>query len=467
MMLDTVVDRIGKIPEPTGKTEGRFQSMAFKFLKRIFGSENGSAHDVLLPADQFRTLILHECARCDRNAHSFSLIQIDLRSNVSDIGRDGRQAVRSLSRTLVQRMRSTDEVGWLDGHSIGVFLPETERDGAQSLAQDACQGYSYQIYTYPWLNSIWDDNDYIGSHRKDRERKDRRDRRDVEPRSLEDADSITQPARYLGHANEEGTAGASDMHIGAGTGRGIEELILSARAPVWKRVYDILGSTLLLLVMSPLFAAVAFYIKIVSPGPVFFRQERMGYLGKPFTMIKFRTMKAGNADNVSVHKDYLRELINTGDKVMKKLDDSEDERLIPLAGILRKSCIDELPQLINVFKGDMSLVGPRPCLDYEAREFALWQRRRFHTAPGMTGLWQVSGKNRLTFQEMMRLDIRYANRKNAVMMDLVISLKTVPAILGQVRDSVQAKYYTGSTLPGVKSASRKLSLNNLLRQLFL
>ena len=115
----------------------------------------------------------------------------------------------------------------------------------------------------------------------------------------------------------------------------------------------------------------------------------------------------------------------------------------------------------------MSLVGPRPCLDYEAREFALWQRRRFHTAPGMTGLWQVSGKNRLTFQEMMRLDIRYANRKNSALMDLVISFKTIPAILGQVRDAVQAKYSIASTLPGVKSARRKLSLDHLIRQLFL
>jgi lipopolysaccharide/colanic/teichoic acid biosynthesis glycosyltransferase len=439
MMLDTMVDRIGKLPEPPGKTKGRFQSMAFKFLKRVFGSESASGHDLLLPADQFRTLILHECARCDRNAHSFSLIQIDLRSNVRDIGRDGRQAVRSLSRGLVQRMRSTDEVGWLDGHSIGVFLPETERDGAQSLAQDACQGYSYQIYTYPWLSSIWDDNDHSGFHRKDRDRRDRRDLKETEPRSLEDAGNVAQPARYFGDTDEEGTAEASDIHIGAGTARGIEELILPARASTRKRAYDIFGSAVLLIALSPIFAAVALYIKIVSPGPVFFRQKRIGYRGRSFTMIKFRTMRMGS-DNVSVHKDYLKDLINTGDKVMTKLDTEKDDRLIPLAGILRRSCIDELPQLINVFKGDMSLVGPRPCLDYEAREFALWQRRRFHTIPGMTGLWQVSGKNRLTFQEMMRLDIRYANRRNAAM-DLMISFRTVPAILGQLKDAVQVKYF--------------------------
>jgi len=246
--------------------------------------------------------------------------------------------------------------------------------------------------------------------------------------------------------------------------RCIEELILPDRAPVWKRTYDVFGSTVLFIALSPLFAAVALYIKIVSPGPVFFRQERIGYLGRPFTMIKFRTMRTGS-DNVSIHKDYLKGLISSDGKAMTKLDAGEDDRLIPLARILRGSCIDELPQLINVFKGEMSLVGPRPCLDYEAREFALWQRRRFLSVPGMTGLWQVSGKNRLTFQEMMRLDIRYASRKNAAM-DLIISFKTVPAILGQVKDAVSARISTGSSDPRVR-ISRKWSISDLLRQMFL
>jgi len=114
----------------------------------------------------------------------------------------------------------------------------------------------------------------------------------------------------------------------------------------------------------------------------------------------------------------------------------------------------------------MSLVGPRPCLDYEAEEFALWQRMRFHTVPGMTGLWQVSGKNRLTFKEMMRLDIRYASRKSAAM-DLAISLKTVPAILGQVRDAVKAKRSSAPVVMKNKRAARKWSLNDLVRQFFL
>ena len=253
-------------------------------------------------------------------------------------------------------------------------------------------------------------------------------------------------------------------NVDGGQTKCIEELILPSRPPAWKRVYDIFGSSILLIAFSPLFAAVALYIRSVSPGPVFFRQERMGYLGRPFTMVKFRTMKV-NSDNISAHKEYLKELICSDGKAMTKLDTGKDDRLIPLAGILRRSCIDELPQLINVFKGDMSLVGPRPCLYYEARDFAIWQRRRFHTVPGMTGLWQVSGKNRLTFKEMMRLDIRYANRKNPGM-DLLISLKTVPAILGQVKDAVFSKLATVS--PESKtSIARKWSFNSLIRQIFL
>lgn len=439
--------------------------MAFNLLKSMFGNGNGSGGELLLPADHFKTLILHECARCHRNAHAFSLIHIDLRGSNGDNVKGRGAAVRQLSRTLVQRMRTTDEIGWLDGHSIGVFLPETGKEGAISLARDACQSFAYQIYTYPWLSDFVDDIDGGNSRRRDNGRE---DRRGPEERPFEDIDEGIDREEQLTLHNEQADecaiTGNAKVQCGFDNARSIEELVLPDRAPVWKRVYDIIGSTVLLIAFSPILAVVALYIKIVSPGPVFFRQERIGYMGRPFTMIKFRTMRMG-LDNISVHKDYLKELINSDGKAMTKLDTGTDDRLIPFAGILRRGCIDELPQLINVFKGDMSLVGPRPCLDYEAREFALWQRKRFHTVPGMTGLWQVSGKNRLTFKEMMRLDIRYANRKNASM-DLMISLKTVPAILGQVKDAVSSKRATAPSEPKVH-ISRKWSINDLIRQMFL
>jgi len=138
-----------------------------------------------------------------------------------------------------------------------------------------------------------------------------------------------------------------------------------------------------------------------------------------------------NAD-ATPHRDYVQGLINN-ENIMTKLDNGKDRRIIPFGNLLRATGIDELPQLINVFLGDMSLVGPRPCLSYEAQEFSPWQMRRFDAVPGLTGLWQVSGKNRTTFKEMMRLDIGYA-KKRAFRLDMIIFLKTIPAIVRQVAD---------------------------------
>jgi len=138
-----------------------------------------------------------------------------------------------------------------------------------------------------------------------------------------------------------------------------------------------------------------------------------------------------NADT-AVHQKHLQELMASG-KEMTKLDNGKDERIIPFGSILRATGIDELPQLVNVLLGEMSLVGPRPCLPYEADGFLPWQMRRFDAVPGLTGLWQVSGKNRTTFREMMALDVRYAKRP-ALPLDVKIVLKTVPAIVRQVVD---------------------------------
>jgi lipopolysaccharide/colanic/teichoic acid biosynthesis glycosyltransferase len=185
-----------------------------------------------------------------------------------------------------------------------------------------------------------------------------------------------------------------------------------------------------MILLSPLGLLVALLIKTVSPGPLFFRQERVGYLGRRFTLWKFRTMDV-NTDS-AVHQKHLRELMTSG-KEMVKLDNGEDHRIIPFGYMLRATGVDELPQLLNVLLGEMSLVGPRPCLPYEASAFLPWQMRRFDAVPGLTGLWQVSGKNRTTFPEMMALDIRYA-KKPAFPLDVKIFLKTFPAIARQVAD---------------------------------
>jgi len=186
------------------------------------------------------------------------------------------------------------------------------------------------------------------------------------------------------------------------------EDLLSHPIPVWKRILDVLGGVALLVALAPLLMVIAVYIKIASPGPVFFKQERVGRGGRLFTMWKFRTMDVDN--DTSAHRDYMASLINGEENEgasMVKLDHSIS-KIIPLGSVLRKTAIDELPQLFNVVAGDMSLVGPRPPIPYEVERYQAWHRQRFDVLPGMTGLWQVSGKNRLTFNEMVRLDIRYA-----------------------------------------------------------
>ncbi len=208
--------------------------------------------------------------------------------------------------------------------------------------------------------------------------------------------------------------------------------------PVWKRAVDIAGALVLIVLSAPVMLVAAAYIKLVSPGKVLFTQERIGRGGAPFTILKFRTMRPG-AD-VSTHKEYMAELIRNGDaadKPMLKLD-GENPEIIPLGNALRKSAVDELPQLFNVLKGDMSLVGPRPVIPYEAKEFLHWHHGRFDVLPGLTGLWQVMGKNNLTFNEMVRLDVRYS-RELSPALDAQILFRTPAVILGQLAGGLSGR----------------------------
>ena len=200
--------------------------------------------------------------------------------------------------------------------------------------------------------------------------------------------------------------------------------------PVWKRAIDLACLLLALPALALLTLVMTIVTKIFAPGPVFFRQERIGHAGRRFWLYKFRTMHVG-ADT-KAHQDYTNELIRTN-APMTKLDAQRDARLIPGSWLLRASGLDELPQVINVLRGEMSVVGPRPCLPSEFAAFQPWQRERCRAMPGLTGLWQVSGKNRTTFDQMIRLDIRYAGTSSCLL-DLKIILLTVPALLVQVYD---------------------------------
>lgn len=198
-----------------------------------------------------------------------------------------------------------------------------------------------------------------------------------------------------------------------------------------KRALDIFGSAALLLVFSPVFLCVSILVKLTSKGPALFRQQRVGKAGRPFTMLKFRSMYV-NVDH-AIHKHHVEMFIqpdrasgSTNDVVFKLV---ADPRVTRVGRFLRRSSFDELPQFWNVLRGDMSLVGPRPALSYELARYKRWHRRRLlQVKPGITGLWQVSGRSRTTFDEMVRLDLRYA-RSCSLWTDLKILLATPRAVV--------------------------------------
>jgi exopolysaccharide biosynthesis polyprenyl glycosylphosphotransferase len=190
---------------------------------------------------------------------------------------------------------------------------------------------------------------------------------------------------------------------------------------LFKDVFDRVAAGLILIVISPIMVLTALLIKATSRGPTFFKQVRQGYRGKPFTLYKFRTM-VSNAEQLKAELEVLNEM----DEVVFKIE--RDPRITPLGRVLRKWSIDELPQVFNVLKGEMSLVGPRPMLHTEIDKFKYWQRRKLSVKPGLTCLWQISGRSNLRFEDWMRLDLEYIDNWS-LGLDAKILLKTIPVVL--------------------------------------
>jgi lipopolysaccharide/colanic/teichoic acid biosynthesis glycosyltransferase len=195
-----------------------------------------------------------------------------------------------------------------------------------------------------------------------------------------------------------------------------------------KRSLDILGSAALLAGLSPLMLLIAGLIKLKSSaGPVLFKQVRVGQHGRPFEMLKFRTMHVNNDDRI--HQAFVADLIKAATPANGVFKIVDDPRVTRIGQILRKTSLDELPQFWNVLRGEMSLVGPRPPLPYEVKQYKSWHRRRILDAkPGITGLWQVTGRSRTTFDEMVRLDLRYAKTRS-LWTDIKILLATPGAVI--------------------------------------
>lgn len=347
-----------------------------------------SGQNVFLP-EEFRSIVKYERTRSDRNGSVFSVVVFNPRGKM-------RTGTRDVVARISQFCRSIDSVGYGENGQVNVLLPDTIRQGADIFGKKVQSALPrvgkievpFTVYSYPedWLYPAPDDDSF-----------------------LKDTDG----------ENETFKASVENFFVNT--------------IPAWKRVLDVSGAAILLMFASPVFLFLAVFIKIVSPGPVFFHQTRIGYKGRPFKFWKFRTMQYGN--NQSIHGKHAKSFIASGDIPMEKLD-SRDSRIIYGGRVIRKCCLDELPQLWNVLRGEMSLVGPRPCIPYEAKEYLRWHTHRFDVLPGLTGLWQVSGKNKLTFKQMIRLDIAYC-RHISVFGDLVILFRTPIAIAKMVFEAAE------------------------------
>jgi lipopolysaccharide/colanic/teichoic acid biosynthesis glycosyltransferase len=373
-----------------------------KFFSTVIGKQDQFPKNLdILDEENFSLLVRRERERADRSRQALSLTIFNLSAKTN-------AEIKDFSQRIKDMIRSIDGIGWMVDRRLGVLLPSTNYDGACVFAARAAgDKVVYTIYAYP---EQWDPE--YGKNDKE-----------SFIASSKGCDSDGQDAFVIA-------------------------------TPIWKRSLDIVGSIFGLAILWPLFLLVAIFIKIVSPGPAFFTQQRVGQGGKLFKFIKFRTMKYNN--DQGTHQEHIIMRIRSGES-LEKLD-SRDTRIIFGGKILRRLCIDELPQLINILKGQMSLVGPRPCLPYEAQELKMWHTHRFDSVPGLTGLWQVSGKNKLTFTQMIRLDIAYATNMSFAN-DVLIILRTFPTILTMVVESAQNKASKG--LHTINNAvSKKFSHSN-------
>ena len=304
--------------------------------------------DGLLPANEFHALMMRERARADRSDDCFSLVVFD-----TENPRSGNVPVSSLVPVLQSRLRTSDEAGWFDERRVGIVLPYTRVAGATKVAKDISaavsqpsQRLAFKVYVYP---------SHVMPEGRGR----------AEPSVRVQVPENSQLEEVLAEQVAQGSESDARIpvahELAAGELAQIESMedVLGHGIPFWKRSLDVVLCLIALTILSPLFAALTVFIKIVSPGPIFFRQERIGYQGRMFTCWKFRTMKL-NADT-QIHQQHFTQLMGE-DRPMQKLDTKHDARLIPLGKVIRLTGIDELPQIINVLRGEMSFIGPRPCI---------------------------------------------------------------------------------------------------------
>ena len=398
----------------------------------------------LLAQKDFATRLRHERLRSERSGSPVALVIIDFPSLLDLVltrsAVPPRAFVRHLASILRTHTRETDLKGWYPEGKVALLATDTNQARADVLVKKlaelmgkgaispAALGEDH-LTRFITISSLERGCGYLGGGCADEERK-------ANPPGPDRCYRLefSGPARDIPYQ----PGGKETTCVAVAQWPFSFEIMSQIRGEGFqlkvKRAIDIIGSLTGILLFWPLMLLIAALIKLTSPGPVLFRQERLGLLGKPFTFLKFRSMKA--ACDASLHKAYVTKLIKgenreidqgRPDQPVYKI--TKDPRVTPVGEFLRKSSLDELPQFFNVLKGDMSLVGPRPPIRYECNQYKRWHCRRvLEVKPGITGLWQVSGRSSTTFDEMVRLDLKYV-RTWSLWLDIKTLYKTFWAVI--------------------------------------
>lgn len=340
----------------------------------------------LLSKEQFLNAIKFEKRRADRSKKPFSIVLFQLHNSESINAHE----INKFLNIVVQNTRETDIKGWIDNNIVAMLLPETDQNGAKRCVDKISDRNGNIIYSV--LTRTYPD--------------------DLFEKLLEEGEKL--PDLYPFYYEQPSPS------------KNVQAIL--------KRIIDIVGSLIGIIIFSPLMLITSILIKITSPGPVIFKQQRIGLKGRRFFFYKFRSMRVDGDDKI--HREYVSKLIkgeidkiNQGDKDNPFYKIKDDPRVTKIGKIIRKTSIDELPQFFNVLKGEMSLVGPRPPIPYEVEKYEPWHLRRIlEVKPGITGLWQVDGRSKTSFNDMVRLDLKYALNWS-LWLDMKILLKTFIAVI--------------------------------------
>ncbi len=400
---------------PSKNWSYRIPQKIWGFLRLFSHQRQLTKSHAIYSEEEFIAVLNRERERADRNGHIFSLVVF----NMSVLGTDFYSA-EDFVRELKLRLRGTDEIGWLDKQRIGVIIPHTSQRDARSMAENFCKQVFievsdiYTVFTYP---TNWYFNDMDGSASYNFTRVLNRTEIPVtgNTKSSSGAAIVEKPPPDGDHCTEP--LQSSRMHVLN------KESFFICPIPWWKRSMDIIVSLIGLILLSPLFLLIAVSMKLFSPGPVLFRQGRSGFGGKPFIFYKFRSM-------VVDAESKKKELLEFNERTGPAFKMTDDPRVTRIGKFIRRWSLDELPQLYNVLIGDMSLVGPRPLPVNEDRCVEQWHMIRRNIRPGITCLWQVSARDKSSFDDWVRLDIEYA-RKQSLALDLKILFMTLLAVISR------------------------------------